>query len=260
MLKRTLTLFVIIVSIASFAAAQVRSFSVPRPVDLDGMARNAFPDYYGKQEYEQLLNDDFYPIGWSRDGKFAYLVEPVDDACGCYFAELHIIDLRTDRSLWVYKNDPEKRVAKDGSYLPDNLKRFWKRNQALFSKKLSSYLIQPVPKVALLSSDFAWGGQKYALDLRTRKSPNEDFAIDVVTSAALALSSPDLGKKTVYTADKKDLGTYPPLDMAVAGVFRSPYENRIAVVLLNVQRGWEGPPHTAEVKIVGADLKNGFIR
>jgi len=259
-LKRTLTLFAIIFSIASFAEAQGRLYSAPDRVNLDAVVRKAFPDYYGKQEYEQLLNDSLYPIGWSPDGKFAYLVEPVDDACGCYFAELHIVDLRTDRSIWEYKNDPEKRVAKDGSYLPDDLKRFWKRNQALFSKKLSSYLIQPLSKFALLSGDFASGGQKYALDLSTRKSPNEDFAIDMVSDATLRLKSPGLGKKTIYTADKKDLGTYPPLDMAVAGVLRSPFENRIAVVLLNVQRGWEGPPHTTEVKIVGADLKSGFIR
>ena len=29
--------------------------------------------------------ENFYPVGWSKDGKFAYYLEPVDEACGCYF-------------------------------------------------------------------------------------------------------------------------------------------------------------------------------
>ena len=99
MKKQTLTLLAIILSTVSMAAAQGRVYSAPRAVDLDQVVRKSFPDYFGKQEYEQLLNNDLFPIGWSRDGKFAYVEEPVDDACGCYFAEVHIVDLRTDRSL-----------------------------------------------------------------------------------------------------------------------------------------------------------------
>ena len=45
---------------------------------------------------------------------------------------------------------------------------------------------------------------------------------------------------------------------AVAGALKSPYENRAAVILLKVQRGWEGPPHTVEFQIAGADLIKGF--
>src|SRR5262249_47275287 len=163
------------------------------------------------------------------------------------------VDLRTDRSLWEYKNDPEKRMAKDGSPLPDDLRRFWKRNQTLFSKKLNEYRIEPLPSFALLANNFEAAGYRYALDLNTKKSPNDDLALDVMSDAPLHLRSTALGKKPIYTADKKELGTYPPIDMAVAGVFRSPFENRIAVVLLNVERGWEGPPHTVYVTIVGAD-------
>ena len=51
-----------------------------------------------------------------------------------------------------------------------------------------------------------------------------------------------------------------PLDVAVAGAFKSPFENRVAVVMLKVQRGWEGPPHTVEAQIAGADLGSGFRR
>jgi hypothetical protein len=49
-----------------------------------------------------------------------------------------------------------------------------------------------------------------------------------------------------------------PLDSGLAGLLKSPYENRVAVVALNVNRGWEGPPHTVAVQVVGADLGKGF--
>ena len=233
---------------------------MPREIDFEPIIKRAFASFYGPEEYKQLLTENFYPVGWSRDGKFAYMVEPPDEECGCYFAEIHIVDLRTDQSLWEYKNDPEKRVAKDGSYLPDDLKRFWKRNQTLFSKKLIAYKIEQSPKFALLLNRFASGGRRYALDLDVRKAPNDSMGIDAVNAATLVLSSPGLGKKTVYSPADKDFREYPPLDMAVVGAFRSPFEDRVAIVLVNVYRGWEGPPHITESKIVGADLKSGFTK
>lgn len=42
--------------------------------------------------------ENFFPIGWSKDGKFAYYLEPVDEACGCYFGKLVIVDLKNDAS------------------------------------------------------------------------------------------------------------------------------------------------------------------
>ena len=40
--------------------------------------------------------------------------------------------------------------------------------------------------------------------------------------------------------------------------FKSPFEPRIAVTLIEVYRGWEGPPYTGHIKIVGASLEAGF--
>jgi hypothetical protein len=48
------------------------------------------------------------------------------------------------------------------------------------------------------------------------------------------------------------------LDAAVVGALKSPFENRVAVIAIEVMRGWEGPPHTADIRIVGADLFGGF--
>ena len=31
-----------------------------------------------------------------------------------------------------------------------------------------------------------------------------------------------------------------------------------AVVLIETHRGWEGPPNTTQIKVIGANLTNGF--
>ena len=37
-----------------------------------------------------------------------------------------------------------------------------------------------------------------------------------------------------------------------------PFEARVAVILMEIFRGYEGPPNTGSVKIVGANLETGF--
>jgi len=49
-----------------------------------------------------------------------------------------------------------------------------------------------------------------------------------------------------------------PLDMKVMGYLRSPFEPRIAVILVEVSRGYEGPPHITHINVVGASLDSGF--
>ena len=122
MTRRIALLILIVLCLPFFIFSQSASYSAPRPVSVDRFARRTFKQFYGPQEYNRLYVDGFYPIGWSRDGKFAYYIEPVDEACGCYFAELIIQDLRTDKIVWHFKNDPESRVDKDGAPLPDDMR------------------------------------------------------------------------------------------------------------------------------------------
>ncbi|HEV8592659.1 MAG TPA: hypothetical protein VGQ55_11190 [Pyrinomonadaceae bacterium] len=249
--------FVFSFSILAAAQSKVASYSLPQAISLERIVRKTFPDYYGREEYHKLEVDGFFPIGWSRDGKFAYYVEPVDEACGCYFVELLIQDLRTDTILWKFKNDPESRVDKDGAPLEDDIRRLWKRNQKLFDAKLNEYGIVPMAHFSLLPRSFSSAGKTYTAKINAAKSNDED-GLNRVKTVSLDFRSPTLGKKTLYSADYRGDMFTSPLDVAVAGAFKSPYENRAAIIIINVQRGWEGPPHTVDVKIVGADLKNGF--
>jgi hypothetical protein len=236
------------------------SYDQPRAVKLDAVIRKTFPAYYGREEWSRLYTEGFYPIGWSRDGKFAYYLEPVDEACGCYYAELVIQDLRTDEILWKFTNDPEARTDAEGAPLEDDIRRLWARNRELFSEKLREHNIVQSGSFALLGRAFRSGGRSYTTKMIVRKVEDEGFGLMRVRTATLEISTPSLGKKAIFAGDNSGNIIAAPLNIAVAGALKSPYENRAAVIMINLQRGWEGPPNTVYIKIAGADLDAGFKR
>lgn len=247
--------------IPSVSFAQ-NNYAVPRAVNLDAIVRRSFTKYYVRPYpgamRQQLYTDGFYPIGWSRDGKFAYYIEPVDEACGCYFGELIIQDLRTDNILWHFKNDPQSRVDDKGAPIEDDIRKLWKRNEKMFVDKLREHKIDQFARFALMPATFRSAGKAYAAKVVAVKA-NDDDGLNRVRRLTLELGSPTLGKKSLFTSDyKADEMWVSPLDATVAGVLKSPFENRVAVVMIKVQRGYEGPPHTVEAQIAGADLTSGF--
>jgi hypothetical protein len=259
--RRTACLLLTILCFSIFANSQTAvraSYSIPRAVSFESFSRRTFKQFYGPEEYRTVLVAGFYPIGWSSDGKFAYYVEPVDEECGCYFAELIIQDLKNDKILYNFKNDPNARVGKDGSPLSDDLRKLWRRNQRTFAAKLRQYGIVQTARFSLLRSTFTVGGNSYATKLTRVTEKGGDYD-ERTRKLTLDLLSPTLGTKTLYTESFKSDDDYSaPLDAAVGGVFKSPFGNRVAVVVIKVQRGWEGPPHVTDFQIAGGDLVSGF--
>ena len=115
--------------------------------------------------------------------------------------------------------------------------------------------------IVISAPTFAIAQPNYVIPRAKVTAPkgNDADGMERVKSVVLEFSSPRLGKKSLYMAEYKSDDMYvSPLDVAVAGVFKSPFENRVAVVMINVERGWEGPPHTVDIRIAGADLVTGF--
>ena len=263
---RVLVVIITAVFLAGSAVAQPARppavYYLPQAVKLDAITRKNFGSFYVRSypggPIQRLYTDGFYPIGWSRDGKFAYYSEPVDEECGCYFAELTIIDLRTDKVLWEFENKPMERLNEKGEPIPDDMQKLWKRNEKVFFEKLHEHKIEQLARFSLLPATFRSAGKSYTAKVITTRG-NDGDGLSRVRKLALDLSSPTLGKKTLYSAEYKGDDMYvSPLDIAVAGTFKSPFEDRVAVVMMKVQRGWEGPPHTVEAQIAGADLLSGF--
>ena len=246
-------LFVLATPLLSLA--QDTRYSVPKKVDLEKVVQKAFPDYFG-QEFPHLIPETFFPIGWSRDGKFAYYVEPVDEACGCYFAKLVIQDLRTDKIIWEFKYQGEE--VNDENALVENLETLWAKNKKLFSEKLRANKIEQTANFEMLGGTFEAEGKTFTAKANLTEGKNPEFVEKRIDKISLTLSNPRMGSKVIYSSDHSKEEYWFMLDANVIGVFKSPFEKRVAVVMIEVMRGYEGPPHTADIRIVGADLVSGF--
>lgn len=200
-----------------------------------------------------LLTEKFYPIGWSKDGNFAYYTEPPDEACGCYFAELVIQDLRTDKILWKYSNTREEIRDDDNK---ETIENYWKNHHDEFAAKLAEYKIVPQKKFNLLASAINY--QTDVLTPQLAVDVKNDVGIYADGDVALSLVSQEKGSKTLYRKkyEPKDVSGFQGAEGS--GSLMSPFEARAAVVLVEIYRGYEGPPNTTRVKIVGAALTTGF--
>ena len=117
--------------------AEVPELQVPEHYSLPAELQYAEPGTYQVEDktYPLYIIDKFYPIGWSKDGKLAYMEEPADEAVGAYFFQFHILDLNTGKDVfsWKPEEDPE-----DGS-----LSQMFEDHKELFEGKLKEMGIIP---------------------------------------------------------------------------------------------------------------------
>ena len=233
-------------------------YTKPAELKLEQTARRQFSSYRSQHPGQDFRIESFYPIGWSRDGKFAYYFEPDGGECDCYLAKLLILDLRADKVLWSFDYDSDSLADAKEKGRPYSFDTLWIANQQLFSEKLREHGIAPQEKVSLSAFPIQYQGDRLTASLRVRQKPGlteEERHYGIVGRATLQLTSSRNGTKTILDH------SYPkalPLYVGVVGYLKSPFESRIAATLVEIYRGWEGPPHTGHVKIVGASLETGF--
>lgn len=257
------TVLITLVSLLlSFTAySQTRDYAIPKMLPIERVVKRTFRDYFPRGErYPSLIPENFFPIGWSKDGKFAYYYEPVDEACGCYYGGLVIQDMRNDKVLWEFKyNQDDDRDPQTGDMRGQgNIRQLWAKNKSLISKKLAEHNIVASRSV-LLGKTFTAAGQTYTAKVAAKMGKNIEGDDEPVNYYTVTLTSPKLGSKKVTTTEDHTKDDYWfMLDADVIGALKSPYEDRVAILALEVLRGYEGPPHTGEIRIAGADLTRGF--
>jgi hypothetical protein len=254
-------ILIVICIFAATAGATAQTYGIPKRLPLERAAKREFPKWnVTAARYPGLIPETLFPIGWSRDGKFAYYFEPVDEACGCYFANLIIQDMRTDKVLWEFKYRQDDLIDDKGEMPPeDTIGKLWRKNGKLFSEKLREHAIVAGTSL-LLGKSFVASDRPYTAKAIKKMGKDPDMGSERVDKLTFTLTSPELGTKSLYSADHSKEEYWFMLDAGVVGVIKSPFEDRVAIVGMEVNRGWEGPPHVGDVQIVGADLKTGFAK
>ena len=212
--------------------------------DSTSTEETVLPETYSVQEYDlpeelnynqqqgDFLYDTFFPIGWSRDGVFAYIVEAVDEGAGFYQFEFRIQDMGTDKILWSWK--PQE--SEEGDLLTT-----WETNYELFKSYLNEYQIYQNVTSELGKTSFTYKNDSYQIELETKLQENADYGFDVVTETYISLHSQKLGEKMVFAYIEKDYSMV--LSVIVTGIIQSPYSEHVAILTRYETWGYEGPPN-----------------
>ena len=149
-------------------------------------------------------SDNIYPIGWSKDGKFAYATDSDwGGECGelCYGLGIHIIDLynnKEDSAVFFHSDG-----AADMFYEKrDDINSMWNKENIAIDYILSEYNIE----------------QFDSFKLDTSKENIEQFTNYKVSDHVLIL------------------------DEGVCGVIKNPFNNLDAIIRYEFIEGWEASP------------------
>lgn len=199
---------------------------------------------------DRLLRDGLIPLGFSRQGAFAAIVEPADEACGCYFATFLILDLKTDAELFrvdYHSDEAESFPVKLTGATPKNAAEFWGAGEAFWNEQLTRHGIER--KASKLER-----AEGVTADVKT--VPESETIRGTVVAYTIVAKGP-LGQKTIAERSFAD-APIRPRSFVVVGQIRSPFEPRAVVVGSENWTGWEGPPHVDRVRLFGCHLKLGF--
>ncbi|MCK5536373.1 MAG: hypothetical protein KAI79_06065 [Bacteroidales bacterium] len=186
------------------------------------------------------------PIGWSEDGMFAYVLEPADEACGCYFLKLHIQNLKSDKIEWSFNYDKE---IKNNEITIDSV---WKNNDSLFTAKLNEYKIIQNKRFYLKTSNINNKGKNYFFNFKKETEFDDQYQIDWIVSSRLELTEQNDPENSLFSY--KETAYEYILNTGLSGYLHSPYEDRVAFVIWQARWGYEGTPYVVNFKIIGTKL------
>jgi len=189
----------------------------------------------------------FHPIGWSTDGKFAY-IKIFDGYSDGLCILVAIQDMVTDKTVWSesytsMQLDENENYAKHA----ENVKALWNKVKGKTEQALAKYKIDSQKELDYRKK--TWhriNGQPYK------------FALTTDDKIQLDCRAKDMGSKTLYTqkisAEDFELQEY---SAYVAGIILSPYEDRVLVLYQTSSKGFEFITDQ-DFNLVGCNLNKGF--
>ena len=201
-----------------------------------------------KTEPYMQLHAQLRPMGFSPDGKLGMLYIAPDEAVGCMQWSFVVHDLVTD-----------KVVARHGWNEPDrcdeSLAAMWQREESKALELFGKHGIVVTEVALTLRSD------AYRAHLVTGAAQLGELQGDpsVTVPVRVMLAADEKGEKQV---GELQVSSAYQLQMTwgheVIGMLESPYEPRVAVLVREIHRGWEGLPTVEQVHVMGASLEKGF--
>ncbi|CAA6810691.1 MAG: Unknown protein [uncultured Sulfurovum sp.] len=224
--------------------------NLPKPLLLQSVVDSTFSDYKLGRSKLHFLYDNVYLLGKSKT-KIAYAIEYDTDPADLVRIETFIQDLVNDEIVW------KDTYQKDSHTNKVNFSIYWRAKKGLIAQTLQDYKLKPFSKPTLQRGAIHYKNDVLNLKASSKKSWSKDWSSDFLEQSSVFLDSKLEGNKRV-DFQKYQFPSH-ILDRKPIGYIRLDENNqRIAIVVAKVQRGWEGPPHNIHYEFVGANLRIGF--
>lgn len=194
-------------------------------------------------------NNEIYVLGWSKDGKIAYVERRLIDGRGGHDLLFTILDLVEDETIytktikWYDDDDEESPVA------PLTFKECLNKNAVEFNKELAKnkILLEPVRVLPFPAAD----SRKNAINFEIKMIKKEvnDFGLEEMSYNIVAKKNNE--SKIVSKITDKVCSFVMP-----TGYLKSPYENRIALIVADAEFVYEGCE--VFVNFYGCNVNSGF--
>jgi len=178
-----------------------------------------------------------YPLGWSADGKFAWLTRNVEEETEDGMWTLSVLDTVSNKEV-------EKQEI-TFQYRPgEGLEKFWKKQAKTILATLAKHGVKVGPAV-MDHFPLALGPK-----LRYRVGASLSVTAGSSEQVENAVKSCELSVTLNGTATaiwKQSYEADLPYLVSVAGCFHSPDEKFGVVVVTMLKRGWHGGPHLRSI-------------
>ena len=227
----------------------INSLALPPKLNLEDTAFIELSDYASRIKDAPFIYNNFYPLGYNNNGKIAYIKEFDTDPADMVKIETFIQDLISDKILWK----DEYKVEDDLKNI--DIKSFWKERASKIEAKLKEYGIKPFRNAEFKPNFYNYKNNYYSLSSKSKSKFRKDWGMTFLERSTITLRATNLGVKTIDSRSYKDEHI---LARKAIGFISLGNSERVAVVVANVHRGWEGPPHNLSYDIVGASLRVRF--
>ena len=214
---------------------------------------NFTQEYYFPEELSYSNPDDnyvldkLYPIGWSKDGHFAFMTETSEEGLGIYMLRIEIFNTVSGKIEWTWETDADNENYRE---------EVWKNNYDVFKWQLNKFSIIQTRNTLTEDAFFSYQNRDYNINLQHSTEVNKDYGFDVIVGTEVFLNSEELGSKKIYEYYEPDYSMM--LGQTIAGHMISPYEDRLLILLKNERWGWEGPPNVVYFTLTATNLNVGF--
>lgn len=189
--------------------------------------------------------DSLVPLGFSREGNFAFLKYYNGDAIAYW--SLSVRSLVTDEVLYYqdWSEDGYLYDSPDFKTLLDSEKEFL---ESIYFK----YDIEFSDKIQLSKFPYKMNNSEIDVTLTTEELPTDEYlqTMGLKNSKVDVIVSNGIGSKKIGSYEQHK-------NSVVFGFIKSPFENRVAVLILKASLGFEGST-AHSFHIYGCNLEYGF--